>query len=72
MSFCYGDAENVMAGIQKFFRKVIKEWERVEYRRGVDQVYVFPHYTRDRRPGEFYGKLNAFFKGEGMVGEFED
>ncbi|KAL5327189.1 hypothetical protein ACEPPN_004881 [Leptodophora sp. 'Broadleaf-Isolate-01'] len=72
MLVCYGDAEIFMPGIRKFFKAVLEEGNRVECHRGVDEVHVYPYYTKDRKPSGFYGRLNAFLDGEVRVGECED
>ncbi|KAH7360321.1 Alpha/Beta hydrolase protein [Rhexocercosporidium sp. MPI-PUGE-AT-0058] len=72
MLICYGDAEIFMPSIQRFFKAVLEEGNRVECHRGVDQVHVYPYYTKDRKPSGFYGRVNAFLEGEVRVGECED
>ncbi|KAL2074121.1 hypothetical protein VTL71DRAFT_7899 [Oculimacula yallundae] len=72
MLLCYGDAEIFMPGIQEFYKAVLDEGNRVECHRGLDHIHVYPCFTKDRRPGGFYGRLNAFLNGEVMVGECED
>ncbi|KAK0101448.1 hypothetical protein ONS95_006621 [Cadophora gregata] len=72
MLLCYGDAEIFMPGIQRFFDAVMQQGNRVECHRGVDHVHVYPYYCKDRSPGGFYGRLNAFLHGEVNVGESLD
>lgn len=72
MLITYGDAEIFMPGIQRFINLVVEKGNKVEVHRGVDHVHVYPYYCKDRSPGGFYGRLQAFLDGDVRVGECLD